>query len=689
LIALIHYRRAPVTPLPQTEDRSTPLPSRLGAGTGQLLAWATLAVFNAIAIATQVPYDRALIRQREVHHLYDAGHMLAIGLASAAVVALWSRLRLRPRRKPRAAALLDLAALTAAALVLGFLTLDDDLGNLADRLVQSGAGAAVGRAVLPALIVVTALVVPAAGALGRLVARPWLRWVGVLLAIGVGAANEVILQNDYRTIHLYLAWAAAVLGGSAVATLPLPQRLLSSRARTVQLVAQALCASVAAYTLVVWPGARVIRELHKVSGAVLAPLLSAAHQARASSFDERLLPAESRPWFRDRAGEPDVPPTAPPSAVANRIILMLFIDSFRADVLASPANAAVLPNIFDLEKRAVDFTVARSPGSGTVYSFTQLFADRYFSQMYWSPMVAGGGTWPHADTSPRFPELLEKAGIPTYTSASIEWMINDYGVIRGFSEQRIHPFKTPRLPVRDADALIDDTIARLDRQGDKPLFLFLHFMEAHHPYDRAGKNGSEQSRYLREIGLIDKQLGRLRAAIAQKGLAPRTMTILTADHGEAFGEHHTTVHGSTLYEELLRVPLLIEAPDLTPRRVAEPVTLMDLGPTILDLLGQPTPGTYMGQSLVPLLRGGATPLTRPIVSETRLIRSLVFPDGVKAITDQRKRTIELYDLRRDPGELTDLFNEESEASDDHVGALDLFFRAHILKRKGYVPPYRP
>ncbi len=97
----------------------------------------------------------------------------------------------------------------------------------------------------------------------------------------------------------------------------------------------------------------------------------------------------------------------------------------------------------------------------------------------------------------------------------------------------------------------------------------------------------------------------------------------------------------------------------------------------------------MGQSLVPLLHGDHTKLTRPIVSESRLIRSLVFPDGMKAITDPRKGTIELYDLRRDPGELNDLFNEDSETLDDHIGALNLFFHEHMLKRKGYVASYRP
>jgi hypothetical protein len=681
-----------VTPLPPNENRPIEPSERLGAATGQVLAWATFGVFNAITIAIQVPFRRGYLGQRVSHHAHDAGQMLAIGLASCAAVALWARAvkRLAPGLKPRAAAALDLGAIAIVALILGFRTLGEDLGNFADRLIQTHDAGRLGPAVLPLLIVAFALTIPAAAALGRLLARPWLRWPAVVVAAGLGVANEVVLQNDYRGVHLLLALTAAALGSSALATLPLPTALLSRRARAIRLGFVGIFTVIAGYGILIWPGSRVMSELYKVSGAVLTPYLAAAHQARESAIDERLLPENARPWFADRAGMPDVPPTAPPSAMPDRIVILLFIDSFRADVLASPRNAAALPTIFDLKSRSVYFPGARSPGSGTVFSFSQIFSSRYFSQMYWSPRVAGGGVLPHADPSPRFPELLVKAGIPTYTSCSIEWLNNESGVVRGFSEEKILPFETPRLPVRNAIELVDDAIDRLGRWKGGPMFLFFHFMDAHYPYDRAGKTGPEEKRYIGEIGLIDKELGRLRAAIVEKGLAPHTMTILTADHGEAFGEHHTTQHGSTMYDELLRVPLVIESPDLPPHAVPEAVSLMDLGPTILDLLGQPTPGTYMGQSLVPLLRGGHAELSRPIVAESRLMRALLFPDGFKVITDPRKGTTEVYDLNHDPGELTDLYDDKSDVDGEkHVGALDHFFRAQSLKRKGYVPPYRP
>ena len=681
-----------MTPLPSNEPRPTEPSKRLGAAPGQVLAWATFGVFNAITIAIQVPYRRGYLGQRVSHHAHDAGQMLAIGLVSCAAVALWVRgaKRIAPSLKPCPAAALDLGAIAVVALVVGSLTLREDLGNFADRLIQGHGVGRLGPLVLPLLIAVTALVVPVAAGVGRLLARPWVRWTGVLVAAGLGAANELVLQNDYRGVHLFLAWTAAALGSSAMANLPLPSALLSTKARAIRLSFVGLFASTAAYSVFSWPGSRVMNELYKVSGAVLTPYLAAAHQSRDSALDEHFLSESARPWFADRAGLPDVPPSAPPSAMRDRIILLLFIDSFRADVLASPRNAAALPTIFDLKRRSVYFPAARSPGSGTVFSFAQIFTSRYFSQMYWSPMVAGGGALPHADPSPRFPELLVKAGIPTYTSCSIEWLDNESGVVRGFSEEKILPLETPRLPVRNANELVDDAIDRLGRWKEGPMFLFFHFMDAHYPYDRAGKTGTEQQRYLGEIGIIDKELGRLRAAIVEKGLAPHTMTILTADHGEAFGEHHTTQHGSTVYEELLRVPLVIESPDLPPHAVPAAVSLMDLGPTILDLLGQPTPGTYMGQSLVPLLRGGLAELSRPIVAESRLMRALLFTDGFKVITDPRKGTIEVYDLNHDPGELTDLYDDNSDQNGEkHVGALDQFFRAQSLKRPGYVAPYRP
>ena len=192
---------------------------------------------------------------------------------------------------------------------------------------------------------------------------------------------------------------------------------------------------------------------------------------------------------------------------------------------------------------------------------------------------------------------------------------------------------------------------------------------------------------LAEIGVVDQQIQRLKKDLADMGLAPRTTLIVTADHGEAFGEHGTQFHATTLYDELLRVPLIISSPGVRPRQVSEPVSLVDLGPTVLDLMGVPTPGHFMGQSLVPFLRGESPVLTRPIVAEGRLKRAMVFPDGKKAIVDDRHGTIEVYDLRSDPKEERNLFDENRDA-EAHEAVLRAFLEGHTIKRSGYRVPYR-
>ena len=188
-------------------------------------------------------------------------------------------------------------------------------------------------------------------------------------------------------------------------------------------------------------------------------------------------------------------------------------------------------------------------------------------------------------------------------------------------------------------------IARLTQQGKGPLFLFVHFMDAHSPYNPVSvpEGGPSKERYLRAVSVVDTQLGRIQKAISDLGLDDRTTMVVTADHGEAFGEHGTHFHGVSVYEELIHVPLLMKTKGAAPRRVDAPVSLIDLGPTVLDFMGLPTPGRFMGQSLAPFLRGERPKLTRPIVSEQRLKQAMVFPDGIQAIRDIRKGTTEIYD----------------------------------------------
>jgi arylsulfatase A-like enzyme len=186
----------------------------------------------------------------------------------------------------------------------------------------------------------------------------------------------------------------------------------------------------------------------------------------------------------------------------------------------------------------------------------------------------------------------------------------------------------------------------------------VHYLETHSPYFAGNKGDAPFTRYLAEASIVDGYLGRLRKEIVDLGLADRTVIIVAADHGEAFGEHQTWFHAVSVYEELLRVPLLIHVPGVAARRVDTPVTLMDLGPTILDLFGQTTPGSYMGQSLVPFLRGQSPTLTRPIAAETgRLQRNLI--DDADPRSEVRLR--------------------ETRA----------FFERNAYHKTDYKPPYRP
>src|SRR5262249_38164924 len=155
----------------------------------------------------------------------------------------------------------------------------------------------------------------------------------------------------------------------------------------------------------------------------------------------------------------------------------------------------------------------------------------------------------------RFPELLARAGVPTVTFASARWLVGEFGVVKGFTEETVLAPEHVRTTPPAAREIADHVIARLEAHRSGPLFLFVDFMDAHAPYDRGGTDCAPFTCYVREVALIDREIGRIDQAVERLGLAGRTTLIVSSDHGDAFGEHGTTDHGVTLYDELLRVPL--------------------------------------------------------------------------------------------------------------------------------------
>ncbi len=251
------------------------------------------------------------------------------------------------------------------------------------------------------------------------------------------------------------------------------------------------------------------------------------------------------------------------------------------------------------------------------------------------------------------------------------------------------------LVMENEGGRVNDQARRFIRlHDDEQFFLWLHYMEPHAAYRPSQAFGglpaavdAGRETFLREwqpsnktipavlrpddvsalLALYDGELldvdgwvGGIWDEIERQGLADRTLLVLTADHGDEFGEHGDYGHGHSVYQELNRVPLIVVGPPVTEpgRLVAEPVALLDIMPTLLDVAGAPLPEPMRGQSLLPVL-GGAEPAARAVYSESPARRSSYDDKALrrgdhKLVYDLKLDRAELYDLRADPGETRDL-----------------------------------
>lgn len=239
----------------------------------------------------------------------------------------------------------------------------------------------------------------------------------------------------------------------------------------------------------------------------------------------------------------------------------------------------------------------------------------------------------------------------------------------------------PRINARAIDWLDDS------RQGDRRFFLWLHYMDVHYPFTPpdsfveavggtplskrrvASLNGKMQENpdelteqdvrdlrmlYEAEVRFTDYHVGELIDGLGQRGLLDETAIFLTADHGEAFGEHDRFGHHPYPYDELMHVPLLVRVPGAEPGIIEEQVSLIDLPPTICDLLGVNIPDTFQGRSLVPLLEDGSLHEEPAICTAKGGDVLACRTSAWKCIWRVAEERVELYDLDDDPGESADV-----------------------------------
>jgi hypothetical protein len=697
---------APSSPSPSPPPRassspsSSPSPSSpgpralepAGAAAAVLLGFAAVALVDAIAGPLLArPATIALLVKREiwgVSAILLAG--VAIAVDSAILVAAGRHLgaSLAPSSKVGRALPYAFLAAFHALVATAFLTefLARQAGSFVDGtaakvlLAMFVAGFGVGLAVLVAI----------ANALAH---HRWLRIVPVVGGLGGAIYNHLFLRDDYADVHTAIGWVAAVGFGFGVA--PSVASLLAHRPRVVRtLVAvTALWAALG----VVAPAPNDVRlELFRSPGSGAYALALAVWRL------PELPPPVPHPgqeaFYTSREGLAAIAPTARPREGGAPVVVFITIDAFRADLLQDRKKDALWPTLAKLRDESVVFTRARSPGTQTAISLSAVFSGKFFSQLYWRKGPGDAGLdYPAEDPSPRFTTLLDQAGVATAKSTSVQFLQNDFGVAPGFKEELYWP--KDRKSVM-ADKVLPPLLARLERASDEPLFVYSHFMEAHGPYTSGRRNVSATGKviglahpsgyvmYVGSVAALDDVVAKILAACERPNLAGRVLFIVSADHGEGFGEHGAFQHGKTLYAEMTEVPLFVRGPGLTPHVVDDPVTLVDVGPTVLDWMGVATPGSYMGQSLVPALLGRKAELSRPIVAEGRLRRSLIVGD-VKIVVDERNKVVEAFDVAKDPGERVNLWDTDRERALPAAAAYRAFFEAHTLKREGYTPPYRP
>ncbi|MEE9270492.1 MAG: sulfatase [Candidatus Krumholzibacteria bacterium] len=420
-------------------------------------------------------------------------------------------------------------------------------------------------------------------------------------------------------------------------------------------------------------------------------------------------------------------PPADPSAGPNVVFIVL--DALRADHLSAYGyERPTSPNMDRVAAEGVVFLNARSHGNRTVLAMPAIFTSLYPS--FHGAISRGELMSPLPDDRVTIAELFQRAN---YTSVGLMtniYLKSAFGMTQGFDRveefnagcyalglykllRKLNVLGRPEYASTGspgAAALTDRGLAWLDHLQDRPFFLYMHYMDTHHPYVapeeferriRPSTDGPDAAElFIETLQLLkagrpqdldperlealrdyydatilyaDHEIGRILDRVRQISQERETIVIITADHGDEFLEHGSLYHTNLVIEGLIRVPLIVWDPARYQggRRVESLVRHIDILPTLAGIIGQPVPQEAMGQSLEPLLTGETRDLELASISEGDFCAALVERNWKVMYVDSTD-TAYLYDLDKDPQEYRDLSASEPEVMADLMRRLDLY-----------------
>jgi len=348
---------------------------------------------------------------------------------------------------------------------------------------------------------------------------------------------------------------------------------------------------------------------------------------------------------------PEVPPPPPPNGYN---IIFIVIDTLRADHLESYGYAlGNSSRLYTFGKHSVIFDRAYSQSAWTKPSVASLLTSL-------EPRDHGIIDWENQMTDDKLTiaEVLKDAGYDTEAYIghhALEPKFNNFH--QGFDVFDTSAFKEWGSPhkIASADRLSNLAIKAVKKNRENPYFLWLHYFDPHDDYmlhKRFDYGPFDQHRYDSEIAFTDHHLGRLFTILHERKAYKDTIVVVTADHGEEFMDHGHNRHTHQMYDEVIRVPLMIRAPQVEPGHVEEAVAGVDIPTTMLRLVGVDVPESFTGRPLPVVDEAFLLDPKHPVFSETRreVNRQAVVVDGWKLIEDKVKKTYQLYDLRMDPKE---------------------------------------
>jgi len=383
-------------------------------------------------------------------------------------------------------------------------------------------------------------------------------------------------------------------------------------------------------------------------------------------------------------------------------ILLVSMDTTRSDHLSAYGYPRrTTPRLEKLAAQGVRFDTAYSPSATTAPTHASLFTGRY--------PITHGVSKNGYPLSPRFEtlaELLSNGGFETAGIVSSYVLTAKFGLGRGFDlydedfseamvPQGVTLWEGHEVEGKFYGSADDTTRRALDfletrSQPERPFFLFVHYFDPHDPYlpppgyEPPFRPGRKEALKLKRtiflydtlIAFTDQEIGRLLDGLTRLGLEEDTIVIVTGDHGEGLMQHGHMRHGLHIYEESVRVPLIVRWPGRLEagRVVGTPVEILDLTRTILEMAGLDAASGLQGRSLVGLLSGRESGDEERAIHLYRRFYAEGVTDGIyakgekfgirvgrwKLIEGPDEGTVELFDLSTDPMETRNLAPDRSE-----------------------------